>query len=297
MKTTPFILAALMMAAPLCVNSCSVVNQVRSVDMSKIPGLNAVADAQKDMMAQYGTSARLLLQSRMAALEALALDAEAYADAKKAGEAYDKAVTIAKNARAKMAAVNEELTNIQNSPDLGALNKAVDNTKDAEDMVNKGYTELASIAGNANAAITAQNNKGDKLNLAAVQHVEAANVKIAESYGLLQDARWEEAKLVGVAAVQSAALVKSMKDASPMDKAALAITFRPIVYFVTGLPGEFEEQGAIMDMWEEHAKQVAGLKLPSRKQLPDVKAVAAKAAPQLASTFTPSVGSFFNFNN
>lgn len=293
MKTTPFILAALMMAAPLCVNSCSVVNQVRSVDMSKIPGLNAVAAAQKDMMAQYGTSARLLLQSRMAALEALALDAEAYADAKKAGEAYDKAVTIAKNARAKMAAVNEELTNIQNSPDLGALNKAVDNTKDAEDMVNKGYTELASIADNANAAITAQNNKGDKLKLAAVQHVEAANVKIAESYGLLQDARWTEAKLVGVAAVQSTALVKSMKNASPMDKVALGITFRPIVYFVTGLPEEFQEQGAIMDMWEEHAKQVSGLKLPARKQLPNVKAEAAKAATQMASTFKPGVGSFF----
>lgn len=293
MKTTPYILAALMMAAPLYLNSCSVVNQVRSVDMSKIPGLNAVADAQKDMMDQYGTSARLLLQSRMAALEALALDAEAYADAKKAGEAYDKAVSIAKEARAMMEVVNEQLTNIQNKPDLDALNKAVDITKEAETIKNKGYSELASISDNANAAITAQNNKGDKLKLAAVQHVEAANVKIAESYGLLQDARWTEAKLVGVAAVQSTALVKSMKDASPMDKAALAITFRPIVYFVTGLPEEFQEQGAIMDMWEEHAKQVSGLKLPSRKQLPNVKAEAAKAATQMASTFTPSVGSFF----
>ncbi len=293
MKTTPFVLAALMMAAPMYLNSCSVVSQVRSVDMSKIPGLNAVADAQRGMMEQYGTSARLLLQSRMAALEALALDAQAYADAKKSGEEYEKATKIAARAKAKMAVVNEELTNLQNKPDMDAVSKAVSNTEEADSIVNDGYSELASIAGAANADIAAQNAKGDRKAVAAMQHVDAANVKIAESYSLLQEARWTEAKLVAVAAAQSTVLVKSMKNASSMDKMALGITFRPIVYFLTGLPDEFQTQDGIMTMWEEHSKQVTGLKLPSRKQMPDVKGLAAKAAPQVLSAFTPSVGSFF----
>lgn len=293
MKTTPFILAALMLAAPLYLNSCSVVGQVRSVDMSKIPGLNAVAEAQKGMMDQYGASARLLLQSRLAALTALELDAQAYADAKKAGEEYEKAVNIAANAKAKMAVVNEELTNLQNKPDLEAVNKAVANTKEADSVVNDGYKELAAMAGNANAGIEAQNAKGDNMVLSAVHHVAAANGKIAESYGLLQDAQMMEAQLSLTAAAQSAALIKGMEGASAMEKAALGITFRPIVYFLTGLPDELNEQEAIKGLWEDHSKQVSGLKLPSRKQLPDVKAATAKAAPKLISSFTPSISSFF----
>lgn len=294
MKVSHLLMAALTIAAPLTMNSCSVVSQVRSVDLSKIPGLNVIADAQKGMMDQYASSARLLLQSRMAALEALALDAEAYADAKKAGDEYDKAVTIAKKARAKMDSVKAELTNLQNTPDYDTASKVVSNTADADKIVQEGYTELGAIAGNANSAIAAQNAKGDKLVMAAVQHVAAANTKIAESYGLLQDARWQEGKLVALAAAQSAILIKKLEGASTMDKVALGITFRPIVYFLTGLPGEFEEQGEIMALWEEHAKQVAGLKLPGRKQMPNIKAEVAKAAPQIMSAFTPGVGSIFN---
>lgn len=271
MKVSHLLLAALTIAAPLTMNSCSVVSQVRSVDLSKIPVLNKVAEAQKDMMDQYGASARLLLQSRLAALEALALDAEAYADADKASQAYDVAVTIAKEARAKMEGVKAELTNIQNSPDMDAVSKAVTNTADADTMVQEGYTKLGTIANSGNAAVTAQNAKGDKLVLTAVHHVEAANVKIAESYGLLQDAQLTELKLVAVAAAQSAALIKGLESADTVQKVGLAITFRPIVYFLTGLPDEIKGQNAIKAMWEDHAKQVAGLKLPSRKQLPDLK--------------------------
>ena len=293
MKVSHLLLAALTIAAPLTMNSCSVISQVRSVDMSQFPGLSAVADAQKGMMDQYASSSRLLLQSRMAALEALALDAEAYADAKKAGDEYNKAVTIAKKARAKMADVKAELTNIQNQPDMGAIDKAVSNTADADKMVKDGYKELGAIAGSANSAIAAQNAKGDKLVMAAVQHVAGANAKIAESYSLLQDAQWEEGKLVATAVAQSAILIKGMEGASSLQKVAMGVTFRPIVYFLTGLPGEFSEQEEIRAMWEEHSKQVAGLKLPSRKQLPNVKAEVAKAAPQILSAFVPSVGSIF----
>lgn len=293
MKVSHLLLAALTIAAPLTMNSCSVISQVRSVDMSQFPGLSAVADAQKGMMDQYASSSRLLLQSRMAALEALALDAEAYADAKKAGDEYNKAVTIAKKARAKMADVKAELTNIQNQPDMGAIDKAVSNTADADKMVQDGYKELGAIAGSANSAIAAQNAKGDKLVMAAVQHVAGANAKIAESYSLLQDAQWEEGKLVATAVAQSAILIKGMEGASSLQKVALGVTFRPIVYFLTGLPGEFSEQEEIKAMWEEHSKQVAGLKLPSRKQLPNVKAEVVKAAPQILSAFAPSVGSIF----
>lgn len=293
MKVSHLLLAALTIAAPLTMNSCSVISQVRSVDMSQFPGLSAVADAQKGMMDQYASSSRLLLQSRMAALEALALDAEAYADAKKAGDEYNKAVTIAKKARAKMADVKAELTNIQNQPDMGAIDKAVSNTADADKMVQDGYKELGAIAGSANSAIAAQNAKGDKLVMAAVQHVAGANAKIAESYSLLQDAQWEEGKLVATAVAQSAILIKGMEGASSLQKVAMGVTFRPIVYFLTGLPGEFSEQEEIKAMWEEHSKQVAGLKLPSRKQLPNVKAEVVKAAPQILSAFAPSVGSIF----
>lgn len=293
MKITPYVFAALMLAAPLYLNSCSVVSQVRSVDVSSIPGLGAVLKAQDGMMEQYAASSRLLLRSRLAALQALELDAQAYADAKKAGEEYEAAVKIAKSAKDKMASINEELTNIQNKPDMDAVNKAVANTKDADEIVNKGYEKLASMADKANSDIAAQNAKGDRKVQSAVQHVAAANTKIAESYSLLQDAQWAEAQLSLTAVAQSAALVKGMEGASALDKAALAVTFRPIVYFLTGLPEEFEEQENIKSMWEEHAKQVAGLTLPSRKQMPDIKAEVVKAAPKLMSSFTPSISSFF----
>lgn len=293
MKITPYVLTALMLAAPLYLNSCSVVSQVRKVDVSSIPGLGDVLKAQDEMMDQYATSSRLLLQSRLSALKALELDAQAYADAKQAGEEYDKAVAIAASARSKMDEVNAQLTNIQNKPDLEAMNKAVANTKDADDIVRSGYAKLAAMAGSANAAIAAQNAKGDKLVLAAVQHVDAANGKIVESYRLLQDAQWTEAQLTLTAVAQSTALIKAMEGASSMNKAALGVTFRPIVYFLTGLPDELAEQSEIKGMWENHAQQVSGLTLPSPKQLPDIKAKAAPVASKMLSSFTPSIGSFF----
>ena len=272
MKVSHLLLAALTIAAPLTMNSCSVISQVRTVDLSKLPGLNKVAEAQQDMMAQYATSARLLLQSRLAALEALALDAEAYADAKKAGDEYDKAAAIAKDARAKMDNVKAELTNIQNTPDYDTANKAVSNTADADTMVQDGYTKLGAIANKGNAGIAAHNAKGAAYNMAAVQHVQGANVKIAESYGLLQDAQIEEVKLTALAAAQSAVLIKGLEGASPSEKVGLGITFRPIVYFLTGLPDEIKEQNELKAMWEEHAKQVTGLVLPKPKVTPNLKA-------------------------
>lgn len=285
MKMTPYVFAALMLAAPLYLNSCSVVSQVRSVDVSSIPGLSAVAKAQDGMMAEYGQSAQLLLKSRLAALEALQLDAQAIADAKQAGEEYDKAKGIAAKAKDMMAGVQAQLTNLQNKPDMDTISKAIEETKGVDDFVKEANNEMASMAGNANAAIAAQNAKGDKLVLAAMQHVEGANAKIAESYGLLQEAQLKEAELVLKATTQSAALVKSMESASALDKAALGIQFRPIVYFLTGLPDELSEQETIKGMWQEHAGTVAGIKLPSRKQLPDVKAPAAKAAASVAKSF------------
>lgn len=293
MKITPYIAAAVLLSAPLYLNSCSVVSQARKVDVSSIPGLGAVLKSQDGMMEQYASSSRLLLQSRLSALKALELDAQAYADAKQAGKEYDKAASIAAAARSKMDEVNAELTNIQNKPDLDAVSKAIAKTKDVDDIVKEGYADLSAIAGTANADIKAQNAKGDRLVMSAVQHVDAANASIAESYRLLQDAQWAEAQLTLTAVEQSNALVKAMQGASALDKAALGVTFRPIVYFLTGLPDEFAEQGNIKDMWENHAQQVSGLKLPSRKQMPDVKAKAASAAAKVASSFTPSISSFF----
>lgn len=285
MKITPYVFAALMLAAPMYLNSCSVVSQVRSVDVSGIPGLSAVAKAQEGMMAEYGQSAQLLLRSRMAALEALQLDAQAIADAKQAGDEYEKAKSIAAKAKDMMAGVQAQLTNLQNKPDMDTISKAVEETKGVDDFVKEANNEMAAIAGNANAAIAAQNAKGDKLVLAAMQHVEGANTKIVESYSLLQDAQLKEAELVLKATTQSAALVKGMESASALDKAVLGIQFRPIVYFLTGLPDELAEQETIKGMWQEHAETVAGIKLPSRKQLPDVKAPAAKAAASITKSF------------
>lgn len=286
MKITPYVFAALMLAAPLYLNSCSVVSQVRSVDVSSIPGLSAVAKAQEGMMAEYGQSAQLLLKSRIAALEALQLDAEAIADAEKAGDEYEKAKSIAAKAKDMMAGVQAQLTNVQNSPDdVDAINKAIEKTKEVDSAILDANNELAAIKNRANNDIKAQNAKGDKLVLAAMQHVAGANAKIAESYGLLQDAQMKEAELVLKATTHSAALVKGMESASALDKAALGLQFRPIVYFLTGLPDELTEQETIKSMWQEHADTVAGIKLPARKQLPDVKAQAAKAATSVAKSF------------
>lgn len=286
MKITPYVFAALMLAAPLYLNSCSVVSQVRSVDVSSIPGLSAVAKAQEGMMAEYGQSAQLLLKSRIAALEALQLDAQAIADAKQAGDEYEKAKSIAAKAKDMMAGVQAQLTNVLNSPDdVDVCRKAIEKTKEADALIQEGNNEVAAIKNKANNDIKAQNAKGDKLVLAAIQHVEGANAKIAESYGLLQDAQMKEAELVLKATTHSAALVKGMESASALDKAALGIQFRPIVYFLTGLPDELTEQETIKSMWQEHADTVAGIKLPARKQLPDVKAQAAKAATSVAKSF------------
>lgn len=290
MKVSHIVVAALAVSAPLTMNSCSVVSQIRSVDLAQFPGMDGISKAQEEMMQQYGESTRLLVQSRVASLEALELDATAYAESKKAGDEYKKAVKIASNAKKMMNDLNAQLTNLQNKPDLSAVNKAVEVSDDAQEIVQEGYASLSEMAGSANASIAAQNKKGDKMVMAAYNHVAGANNKIAESYGLLQNAQLAEGKLVVTAAAQSAELIKSMKGASSMQKAALAITFRPIVYFLTGLPDEFNTQDDIRNMWQEHAKQVDGLKLPSAVQMPSVKTAAVDAGKSLLKEITPSFG-------
>lgn len=78
--------------------SCSLVSQgvslVRSVDLSQYPGLNALNDAQAGMMNEYSKSTKLILQSRLAAVEALVLDAEAVAANNKGASVYSQATKL-----------------------------------------------------------------------------------------------------------------------------------------------------------------------------------------------------------
>lgn len=285
MKVTPILCGALLMTAPLYLNSCAVVEQVRNVDMSSIPGLSIIADAQQGMMDSYAQSTKLLMRSNRAALDALILDAQAYADAKKAGEEYDKAVSIRKRGEEMLREIDEQQQNLANKPDLDTMKKAHEMTEDVV-ALHREFNEMkAASAAGTNAQIASQNAKGDKLVMAAVDHVQGANVKIAESYELLQEAQMAECALVATAGVQAVQLIKAMESASPLQKAALAISFRPMVYFLTGLPGELDKQDEIKAMWEEHAKQVAGLTLPAAKTRPDVKSTITSVAPQLVKSF------------
>lgn len=281
-KITTCILVGMALSVPMMTTSCSLVSgavsKISSVDMSKYPGLSTVAKAQENMMADYRQSADLILQSRLAALEALKLDAEAYAETDKAGESYDKAKEIAEQAQDYIKKTQAEQQNLQNTTDWDVCNKAVSNTKAVDDFVRESNAALAGAVSGANSSIAASNAQGDAHNLAAVQHVDGAKTKIAESYGLLQKAQLKEAELAVKASAQSYALVKGMEGASVVDKAALGITFRPIAFFLTGLPTEISDQNKIKEMWQEHAKQVQGLVLPKPVQLPNLAAAKSSGA-------------------
>lgn len=280
------------MSVGTVISSCSMVNQaissVRSIDMSKYPGLDIVANAQKGMMEQYSQSTKLLLQSRLAAVEALVLDAEAIAANQKAGEIYNSAKKIAANGKDKQKLLLAQIENITNAQDMDAIDKVKEATSGIDAMIAEGYSELSKATKSTNAQIAATNKKGDMYIAQSMQHqAEAAN-KIVQSHSLLQDAQIMELKLVAEAALQSVSLIKSFEGASTLEKGLLAVQFRPIVYFLTGLPDEFEEQDAVKAMWEEHATN-SNINL-NKKTVGNIKEVSANAASNLMKSV--SLGSF-----
>ena len=264
--------------------SCSLVGQavssVRSVDMSNIPGLDLLAKAQEGMMKTYGQSAELILRSRMAALDALVLDAEAIAANEKAGETYELATKIAANGKEKQKMLQAQIQNITNSQDMEVINKAKEETAAVDAMIAEGYSELSKATSKTNADIAATNKKGDMYIAQSMQHQAAAASKIVESHSLLQESQIMELKLAATAAAQTAVLVKGMSSASTLQKAALAVQFRPILFFLTGLPEEFDQQNEVRAMWEEHAAQ-SNITL-NTKQVGSIKEVTVKAAEKLS---------------
>ena len=264
--------------------SCSLVGQavssVRSVDMSNIPGLDLLAKAQEGMMQTYGQSANLILRSRMAALDALVLDAEAIAANEKAGATYELATKIAANGKEKQKMLQAQIQNITNSQDMDVINKAKEETASVDAMIAEGYSELSKATSKTNADIAATNKKGDMYIAQSMQHQAAAASKIVESHSLLQESQIMELKLAATAAAQTAVLVKGMSSASALQKAALAVQFRPILFFLTGLPEEFDQQNEVRAMWEEHAAQ-SNITL-NTKQVGSIKEVTVKAAEKLS---------------
>ena len=283
------------MSVGTVVSSCSMVNQaissVRSIDMSQYPGLDIVANAQKGMMEQYSQSTKLLLQSRLAAVEALVLDAEAIAANEKAGDIYNSAKKIAANGKDKQKLLLAQIENITNAQDMDAIDKVKEATSGIGAMIAEGYSELSKATKSTNAQIAATNKKGDMYIAQAMEHqAEAAN-KIVQSHSLLQEAQIMEVALVTKAALQSASLAKSLEGASALDKGLLAVQFRPIIYFLTGLPDEFAEQDNVKAMWEEHAAKSA-ISL-NKKVVGDIKKVTAKVTPQLMKSVSlSSFGAF-----
>lgn len=283
------------MSVGTVVSSCSMVNQaissVRSIDMSQYPGLDIVANAQKGMMEQYSQSTKLLLQSRLAAVEALVLDAEAIAANEKAGDIYNSAKKIAANGKDKQKLLLAQIENITNAQDMDAIDKVKEATSGIDAMIAEGYSELSKATKSTNAQIAATNKKGDMYIAQAMEHqAEAAN-KIVQSHSLLQEAQIMEVALVTKAALQSASLAKSLEGASALDKGLLAVQFRPIIYFLTGLPDEFAEQDNVKAMWEEHAAKSA-ISL-NKKVVGDIKKVTAKVTPQLMKSVSlSSFGAF-----
>lgn len=264
--------------------SCQVVSQIRSIDMSQYPGLDIIANAQKGMMKTYGESTRLILESRLAALDALILDAEAIAANKKAGEVYSIATRIAADGKEKQKLLQAQIQNITNAQDLSAISKVKEDTKGVDEMIAEGYNKLAGATSDTNAKIASTNRKGNMYIARAMKHQAEAEVKIAQSYSLLQDAQIMEAKLAVLASVHSVKLIKAIKKASSLDKALLATQFRPILFFLTGLPEEFEQQEAVREMWDEHA-QKSQIKL-NKKKVDGIKGVTAKAAAELKGTIS-----------
>ena len=266
--------------------SCSLVSQavssVRSVDMSQYPGLSLVAKAQEGMMETYGQSAKLILRSRLAALDALVLDAEAIAANEKAGDTYKLATKIAANGKEKQKMLQAQIENITNSQDMDVINKAKEETASVDAMIAEGYSELSKATSKTNADIAATNKKGDMYIAQSMQHQAAAEAKIVESHSLLQESQIMELKLAATAAAQTAVLVKGMSGASALDKSLLAIQFRPIMFFLTGLPEEFDQQNEVRTMWEEHAAK-SNITL-NTKQVGSIKEVTAKAAEKLTGS-------------
>ena len=264
--------------------SCSLVSQavssVRSVDLSQYPGLNVVAKAQEGMMETYGQSAKLILRSRLAALDALVLDAEAIAANEKAGATYELATKIAANGKEKQKMLQAQIENITNSQDMDIINKAKEETAAVDAMIAEGYSELSKATSKTNADIASTNKKGDMYIAQSMQHLAAAEAKIVESHSLLQESQIMELKLAATAAMHTTALVKGMSGASALDKSMLAVQFRPILFFLTGLPEEFDQQDEVRAMWEEHAAK-SNITLNTKK-VGSIKEVTAKAAEKLS---------------
>lgn len=275
--------------------SCSLASQavssVRSVDMAQYPGLDIVAKAQGGMMETYGQSAKLILRSRMAALDALVLDAEAIAANEKAGNTYELATKIAANGKEKQKQLQAQIENITNSQDMDVINKAKEETAAVDAMIAEGYSELSKATSKTNADIAATNKKGDMYIAQSMQHQAAAEAKIVESHSLLQESQIMELQLAATAAIHTNALVKSMNSASALDKTLLATQFRPILFFLTGLPEEFDQQNEVRAMWEDHAAK-SHITLNSKK-VGSIKEVTAKAAEKLTGAISlDSFGAF-----
>ena len=166
-------------------SSCSMVNQaissVRSIDMSQYPGLDIVANAQKGMMEHYAQSTKLLLQSRLSAVDALILDAEAIAANQKAGDIYESAKRIAANGKDKQKLLLAQIENITNAQDLDAIDKVKEATAGIDSMIAEGYNELSKATSSTNAQIAATNKKGDMYIEQAMTHLAEASSKITSS--------------------------------------------------------------------------------------------------------------------
>lgn len=267
------------------------IGSVRSIDMSTIPGGEILVNAQKDMMEVYGQSTELILKSRLSAVNALVLDAEAVAANEKAGEVYESARKIAAQGREKQKMLQAHIENITNAQDFGELNKVKEETESVDKMIAEGYSLLSSATKDTNAKIAATNKEGDMYIAQSMQHQADAVKMIELSYSQLQDAQIMELKLAATAVAQTTTLVKAMEGASPLTKGLLAAQFRPILYFITGLPGEFAEQNEVCAMWEQHSAQ-SGITLNTRK-IGGIENVTAKAAEQLKGAI--SLDSFVDF--
>lgn len=287
-KTISTICALSVIACGVTLSSCSYITKgfssISSVDMKKYPGLKSISKAQEGMVKEYTQASGIILKSRLAAVDALVLDAEAIAANNKAEGVYDTAKKIAAKGKEQQKLLQAQIQNLTNAQDLDAIDKALTETKDSQEVVAEGFNELAEVTATTNAKIASTNKKGDMYIAQAMKHQAAAEKKIQESYKLLQDAQIMEFKLALKAATQSKSLVDAMSGASSMEKAALGVEFRPIMFFLSGLPAEFEAQSVVKSMWEEHAAQ-SNIKL-NKKQVGDIKQVTAKALELVKKTIT-----------
>lgn len=291
-KVISAICAAAVVASGVMMTSCSFISQglasVRSLDISKYPGLDILSEAQEGMMKEYSRSTQLLLKSRLAAVEALILDAEAVAANNKGGSVYSSATKIAAKGKEQQKVLQAQILNITNAQDLDAINKAKSETEGVDEMIAEGYSELSRATATTNADIAATNKKGDMYIAQAMQHQAAAAAKIRESHSLLQDAQIAELELAATAVMHTTTLIDAMSGASSIEKGLLAVQFRPVLYFITGLPDEFAEQEKVKAMWEEHAVK-SNIKLNSKK-VGGIESVTASAAEKLMDSV--SLGSF-----